>query len=77
MTSYIESSGIFSLILDVLAWFTSVPVIAPVIGLALGINAIFKERKLSKRRPIQLYLGIAGCVINGLATLVILIARHS
>ena len=50
MTSYIESSGIFSLILGVLAWFTSVPVIVPVIGLALGINAIFKERKLSKRR---------------------------
>ena len=44
MTSYIESSGIFSLILGVLAWFTSVPVIFPVIGLALGINAILKEQ---------------------------------
>jgi len=44
MTSYIESSGIFSLILGVLAWLTSVPVVLPVIGLALGINAIFKEQ---------------------------------
>jgi hypothetical protein len=77
MTSYIESSGILSLILGVLAWLTSVPVVLPVIGLALGINAIFKERKLSKRRPIQLYLGIAGCVINRLATLIILIVRRS
>ncbi len=77
MTSYIESSGIFSLILGVLAWVASMPVVLPVIGLALGINAILKERKLSKRRPIQLYLGIAGCVINGLATLIILIAHCS
>jgi hypothetical protein len=31
--------------------------------LALGINAVFTERSMTNRRPIQFVMGIMGCAV--------------
>jgi hypothetical protein len=37
--------------------------VLPVIGVALGMNAILKERSLANRRPVQFVMGIIGCLV--------------
>ena len=77
MKKSIDSSAIFSIVIGVLSFIAPIPAVLPVIGLALGLNTIMKEQKLSKRQPSQLYMGIAGCILCGLATLFIILIRHS
>jgi hypothetical protein len=57
----IDASALFSIVLGVLGLRIGLPVI-PVLGLALGINAIFKERSMTNRRPVQFVMGSIGCV---------------
>jgi hypothetical protein len=56
----IDASALFSIVLGILGLRIALPVI-PVLGLALGINAIFKERSMTNRRPVQFVMGIIGC----------------
>lgn len=54
----------------------STPVIFPVVGLALGANAILKERRLPRRRTAQRVLGWLAVGLNGLVVVFLLVARH-
>lgn len=56
----IDFSAFLSIVLGVLGLKITLPLL-PVLGLALGINAIFKERSLPNRRPVQFVMGIIGC----------------
>jgi hypothetical protein len=58
----IDVSALFSIVCGLLGLRIGLPVI-PVIGLALGINAIFKERSMTHRRPVQFVMGIVGCIV--------------
>jgi hypothetical protein len=77
MNRSFDSSTVFSPIIGILSWTVRFPILFTVFGLALGINAILKERKLAKRQPLRMYAGIAGCVLNGLALLIFFVARQS
>ena len=77
MNKSIDSSAIFSIIIGVFSFIAPIPAVLPVIGLALGLNTIMKEQKLLKRQPSNFYMGIAGCALCGLATLFIILIRHS
>ncbi len=61
------ASAIISLVLGVLSLISAVPVVFPVFGLALGVNAILKE-KTGKKKPVVV-LAIIGLVINGFVSL--------
>jgi hypothetical protein len=58
----IDASALFSIVLGLVGLRIGLPVI-PVIGLALGINAVFTERSMTNRRPIQFVMGIMGCAV--------------
>ncbi len=75
MNQYIDASAILSLILGGCAFLFSAPVVLPIIGLALGFNAILKQRISNKPKVFLVYLGFAACLVNGIATIVALIAR--
>jgi hypothetical protein len=57
----IDFSAFLSIVLGVIGLRIALPVL-PVLGLALGINAIFKERSMTNRRPTQFVMGIIGCL---------------
>ena len=65
-------SAVLSVLLGIFSWFGA-PVAVPVFALALGANAILKERRQPTRAPLQSRLGAAGVVLGGLATLVLLL----
>jgi hypothetical protein len=75
MNQYIDISAILSLILGGCTFLFSAPVVLPIIGLALGGNAILKQRTSNKPRAVLVYLGLLACIVNGIATIVALIAR--
>ena len=67
-------SALLSLVLGVLSWLGA-PIAVGLIGLALGANAILKERRLPARRREQMVLGIIGVSVSGLAVVVSLLGR--
>jgi hypothetical protein len=77
MRKYIDGSAILSLILGGCAFWFSAPVVLPIIGLALGANAVLKQRTSNKPSLVLVYLGFSACIVNGIATIVALIARLS
>jgi hypothetical protein len=62
-------SAIISLALGILCLLGSVPVVFPVIGLALGANSFLKEKKKANKKKSVIILAIIGLVINGIITL--------
>jgi hypothetical protein len=74
MNVSIESSGIFSIICGLWGCFGG-PILFSVLGAGLGVNAILKERDRQKRSPIQKYMGIVGCTLCGIATLLFFVGR--
>ncbi len=62
-------SAIISLVLGGLSLISAVPVVFPVFGLALGANAILKEKKKTEKKTAVMVLAIIGLVINGFVTL--------
>jgi Sec-independent protein secretion pathway component TatC len=58
----IDASALFSIVLGVIGLMIQLPVVS-VLGAALGINAVFKERSMTHRRPVQFVMGLIGCVI--------------
>ena len=69
-------SAILSLGFGFLSWL-GVPALVPAIGLALGLNAIIRERQLPARKPLQRYLGVIGTAVNGLAITFILLSLYA
>ena len=68
-------SAILSVILGILS-FAGIPIVISVIGVALGANAIIKERKFSDRKPIQRDIAIGGCVVCTLSIIWFFLARY-
>jgi hypothetical protein len=66
-------SACLSLLFGILPFLTGVPVVLPVFGLALGLNAVIKERRQAQRKPLERYLGIAGALVSAAATAVLLL----
>jgi uncharacterized membrane protein len=77
MNRSFDSSTVFSPIFGILNLMIHFPVLLTVFALAMGINAISKERKLTKRQPVRMYAGIVGCVLNGIALFIYFAARQS
>jgi hypothetical protein len=77
MTKYIDASAILSLIVGGCAFLFSAPVLLPIIGLGLGANAILKQRTSNRPSSALVYLGMIACFVNGIATVMALIARLS
>lgn len=66
-------SAVISIIFGVLSLFTAVPVVLPVFGLALGVNAILKEKKKANKRKNVLIIAIIGLIANGFVTLMFIL----
>lgn len=63
-------SAILSIILGILSLISHVPVALPVFGLALGVNALIKEKKNTDKRKAVIIIAITGVIINGFIALV-------
>lgn len=63
-------SAIIALILGVMSLVSAVPVVFPVFGLALGANAILKEKKKAEKKKAVMVLAIISLVINGFIALI-------
>jgi hypothetical protein len=72
-------SAIISLVLGGLSLISAVPVVFPVFGLALGANALLKEKKKTDKKRYIMVLAIIGLLINGFITLMFVLGgflRH-
>lgn len=68
-------SAILSIVLGLLSWL-GLPIVVAVIGLALGINAILKERQGSSRNRPQMWLALGGSLICGVAVVAFFLGRY-
>jgi len=65
-------SAILSLILGIAYWFVpNTPLVTPILGLALGLNAIIRYKK-QPGKPLVLWAGVAGLVVCGVAVVMLL-----
>jgi hypothetical protein len=64
---------VISVLLGALSLVAAVPKILPVIGLALGINAVLKENKKTKKRKSIFMASIIGIASNGFVTLMFIL----
>ena len=62
-------SAIVSLILAVLSLVAVVPVVLPIIGLALGANAVIREKRKDQRNKAILVIAPIAIITNGFVTL--------
>ncbi len=58
-------SAVLSLILGTLSLVAVVPVVLPLIGLAVGANALIKERKKDDRRNAVMIIAPIAILANG------------
>jgi hypothetical protein len=63
-------SAVLSLILGAMSLAGGVPIALPIIGLALGANAVIKERRKDDRRKAVLIMAPIAIIANGFVTLV-------
>jgi hypothetical protein len=63
------ASAIVSLILAVLSLVAVVPVVLPIIGLALGANAVIREKRKDQRNKAILVIAPIAIIANGFVTL--------
>jgi hypothetical protein len=63
------ASAIVSLILAVLSLVAVVPVVLPIIGLALGANAVIREKRKNQRNKAILVIAPIAIIANGFVTL--------
>ncbi len=61
--------AIVSLILAVLSLVAVVPVVLPIIGLALGANAVIREKRKDQRNKAILVIAPIAIIANGFVTL--------
>jgi hypothetical protein len=69
-------SAIVSLILAVLSLVAVVPVVLPVIGLALGANSIIKEKRKDQRNKAILIIASIAIIANGFVALMFVLGGH-
>jgi hypothetical protein len=62
-------SAVLSLILGAMSLAGAVPIALPVIGLALGANAVIKERRKDDRSKAVLIMAPIAIIANGFVTL--------
>jgi hypothetical protein len=67
-------STVISCVFGVLALIGTVPIVLPVIGLALGINALIKERKKEHKKKIVMFIAPIGLAANGFVTVMFILA---
>ncbi len=66
-------SAIISLVIGGLSLAGAVPIVLPVIGLALGATSLVREAKKEVRKKAVKVLAIIGIVVNGFVTLMFLL----
>jgi hypothetical protein len=66
-------SVILSLILAVLSFVTAVPAAMPVIGLALGANAVIKEKRKDKKNKAIFVIAPIAIIANGFVSLLFIL----
>ena len=71
------TGAIIGLFLSLIGFFIPMPLIAPVLGMALGANAIVKERRGEVRNKHQFRTGVAAAVIGAIVTVLALLSRPS
>ena len=65
-------SAILSLLLGVLYWIVpNTPLVTPILGLALGLNAIIRYKR-QPGKPLVLWGGVAGLLVCGVAVVMML-----
>jgi ABC-type amino acid transport system permease subunit len=69
-------SAILSLLLGIVCWIVpNTPLVTPILGLALGLNAIIRYKR-QPDKPLVLWAGVAGLVICGVAVIMMLIRAY-
>jgi hypothetical protein len=66
-------SAIISVLFGVLSLAATVPKVLPVIGLALGVNALMKENKKDEKKKGVLIASVIGITANGFVALMFLL----
>lgn len=66
-------SAIISVVLGVVSLAAAVPKVLPIIGLALGINALIKENKKDDKKKGIVIASVIGIIANGFVTVMFLI----
>jgi len=69
-------SAVLSVLLGIAYWVVpTTPMVTPVLGLALGMNAIIRYKR-QPGKPLILWGGIAGLVMCGVAIIIMLIRAY-
>lgn len=66
-------SAILAIIFGILTLISRVPVVLPVFGLALGANALIKEKKNMDKRKTVITIAIVGIIVNGFVVLMFIL----
>ena len=66
-------STVMSLVLGVFSLVGPVPLVLPIIGLALGINALLKERKKEHKKKAVMFIAPIGLAANGFVTVMFML----
>lgn len=69
------TGAIIGVLLSTINFVIPMPLIAPVLGMALGANAIVKERRGEVRNKNQFRTGVAAVVIGAIVTGLALLSR--
>jgi hypothetical protein len=67
--------AIVGILLGVVSIVVPMPLIAPIFGMALGANALIKERRGPVRNKNQVWAGIAAIAIGGIVLGLALVRR--
>lgn len=70
-------SIILSIFLAILSLTTVAPIVFPVFGLALGANAIIREKKQIHKRKSIIIFAIIGMVVNGIIVLIFILKQNN
>jgi len=66
-------SSILAIIFGILTFVSRVPLVLPIFGLALGANALIKEKKNTDKRKTVITIAIVGIIINGFMVLMFML----
>lgn len=66
-------SVVISLILAVFSLVAAVPVVLPVVGLALGANAVIKEKRKDQKNKAILVIALIAIIVNGFVALMFIL----
>jgi hypothetical protein len=66
-------SAIISLVFGLISLIIAIPIVIPVIGLALGANALIKERKKEIKTRAVVVMSTVGIVVNSFITIMFVV----